>query len=123
MPRVRPRTDNIFCIEGDFGDKTTESGIIVKATIGKSEGVTPRWFKVFDVGPDIDYLKPGQWVYVEYGRWTEGFKIPQDDRLDPDQKIWKVEPSACMLVSDIDPSSSTLNISGSTISAIKKARD
>ena len=42
---------------------------------------------------------------------------------DPDQKIWKVEPSACMLVSDIDPSSSTLNISGSTISAFKKERD
>ena len=62
-------------------------------------------------------------MYVEYGRWTEGFKIPQDERLDPDQKIWKVEPSACMLVSDVDPSSSTLKISGSTISAIKKERD
>ena len=122
MPRVKPRTDNIFCIEGDFGDKTTESGIIVKATIGKSEGVTPRWFKVFDVGPDIDYLKPGQWVYVEYGRWTEGFKVPQDDRLEPDQKIWKVDPNGCMLVSDEEPDTQ-LNIASDTIGAFKKERD
>ena len=121
--RIRPRTDNIFCINDDFGDTVTKQGIIIKKTLGKESGITPRWMEVFDVGPDIDWLQPGQWVYVEYGRWTEGFKIPQDDRLDPDQKIWKVEPSACMLVSDIDPSSSTLNISGSTISAIKKERD
>ena len=121
MARIKPRTDNIFCTDGDFGDKTTASGIIVRATIGKSEGVTPRWFKVFDVGPDIDYLKPGQWVYVEYGRWTEGFKIPQDDRLDPDQKVWKVEPSACMLVSDEEPDEQ-LNLTNSTVSAMKKER-
>ena len=36
-------------------------------------------------------LNPGQWVYVEYGRWTEGFTC-KDDRLEDGQKIWKVDP-------------------------------
>ena len=121
MPRIIPRTDNIFCTDGDFGDKTTESGIIVKATIGKSSGVTPRWFKVFDVGPEIDWLKPGQWVYVEYGRWTEGFTV-RDDRLEEGQKIWKVEPQACMLLTDEDPTQNQLNISTSTVHAQNKER-
>jgi len=118
MPRIIPRTDNIFCTDGDFGDKTTESGIIVKATIGKSSGVTPRWFKVFAVGPDIDWIQPGQWVYVEYGRWTEGFTV-RDDRLEEGQKIWKVEPQACMAYSDEEPDNQ-LNISTSTVHAQNK---
>ena len=71
--RIKPRTDNIFCINADFGDTVTKQGIIIKKTLGKESGITPRWMEVFDVGPDIDWLQPGQWVYVEYGRWTEGF--------------------------------------------------
>jgi hypothetical protein len=59
--------------------------------------------EVFDVGPEIDFLKPGQWVYVEYGRWTEGFKV-KDDRLEEGQEIWKVDPAGCMLVADEKPS-------------------
>ena len=59
-------------------------------------------------------------MYVEYGRWTEGFTAP-DDRLEEGQKIWKVEPKACMLVSD-EPIDS-LNITDSTVSAFKKNRD
>jgi len=123
MARIKPLSDNIFCIKGDFGDKTLSSGIIIKSNIKTSEGITPRWFEVFDVGPDIDWIKPGQWVLVEYGRWTEGFKIvPQDDRLEPDDKIWKVEPSACMVVTDQDPTASEYNISSSTVHARNKTR-
>ena len=51
--RIRPRTDNIFCINADFGDTVTGAGIIIKKTLGTESGVTPRWMEVFDVGPDI----------------------------------------------------------------------
>ena len=112
MSKLKAIRDNILCINGDFGAKQTRAGIIVKATIGTDEGVTPRWFEVFEVGPDIDWLKPGQWVYVSYGRWTEGFKTT-DERLDPDQKVWKVDPDGCMLVSDEGPTD-TLNIGNFT---------
>lgn len=121
MTRLRALSDNILCIEGDFGDQKTESGIIVKSTIGKAEGVVPRWFKVFEVGPKINWLKPGQYVYVQHGRWTEGFKTT-DDRLDPDQKLWKVEPKACMLVSDDKPDM-TINLTDTTVSAFRKTLD
>ena len=81
MATLKAYKDNILCIEGDFGDKVTESGLIIKSTIGSDEGITPRWFKAFEVGPDIDWVKPGQWLYVAYGRWTEGFTV-KDDRLE-----------------------------------------
>ena len=122
MARINPIRDNILCTDGDFGDQTTQSGLIIKSTIGKEEGVVPRWFKVLAVGPDIDWLQPGQWVYVEYGRWTEGFKIrPQDDRLEDDQKIWKVERKSCLAVSDEKPD--TLNIKSTPGDVFKKDRD
>ena len=109
------------CAITEFEDQTTQAGIIIKKTIGKTEGITPRWFEVFDVGPDIDWLKPGQWVYVEYGRWTEGFTAP-DDRLEEGQKIWKVEGKACMITADEKPAD-TLNIaSNATGQDFKKTR-
>lgn len=98
MARINPIGDNILCTDGDFGDQTTRAGLIIKSTIGKEEGVVPRWFKVFAVGPDIKWLEPGQWVYVEFGRWTEGFTI-KDDRLEEGQKIWKIDPKGCLGVS------------------------
>ena len=116
MPTLRAYKDNILCIEGDFGDKTTEAGIIIKSTIGKDEGIAPRWFKAFEVGPDIDWVKPGQWLYVEYGRWTEGFTV-KDDRLEEGAKLWKVDPDACMMISDDDPTLNNTNIG--SISSMK----
>lgn len=109
MSKLRAIKDRILCIDGDFGDKTTKHGIIVKATIGTSEGTTPRWFKVFEVGPDVDWIEPGQWVYVEYGRWSEGFTCNDDERLEEGQKVWLVENKACMAVADEKPE--TFNIS------------
>lgn len=122
MPRIRAYSDNILAIKGDFGDKKTSAGIIVKASIGKEEGTVPRWFQVFDVGPDIDWLQEGQWVYVEYGRWTEGFKAP-DDRLEEGQKIWKLDPNGCLAVSDDKPEDQlNLKSSNGIEFAMKKTR-
>ena len=39
MPTLKAYKNNILCIEGDFGDKTTEAGIIIKSTIGSDEGI------------------------------------------------------------------------------------
>ena len=46
--RIKPRTDNIFCINADFGDTVTNAGIIIKKTLGKESGITPRWMEVFE---------------------------------------------------------------------------
>jgi hypothetical protein len=121
--KLRAIRDNILCTDGDFGDKVTASGLIVKSTIGKSEGIVPRWFRVFEVGSDIDWIKPGQWVYVEYGRWTDGIEV-QDDRFNTPEnkkKIWKVDPNACLLVSDEEPNLQEIVINTDAVSAIKKS--
>ena len=120
MATIHAYKDNILCTEGDFGDQVTNAGIIIKSTIGSTSGVTPRWFKVLDVGPDIDWLKPGQWVYVEYGRWTEGISL-KDDRFDTEgniDNVWKIDPKGCLAVSDekVD----NINIASNAIEAQRK---
>lgn len=119
--KLRAIRDNILCTDGDFGDKVTASGLIVQSTLGKAEGIVPRWFRVFEVGSDIDWIQPGQWVYVEYGRWTEGIEV-EDERFDTEnnkKKIWKIDPKACLLVSEEAPSN-TIVFNTEAVSAIKK---
>ena len=119
--KLRAIGDKILCINGDFGDYTTNAGLIIKSTIGKSEGITPRWFQVFEVGPDIDWITPGQWVYVAYGRWTEGITI-EDERFDTEDNrttVWSVEPEGCLAISDEKPEE-IFNYTESTVHAQKK---
>ena len=108
--KLRALRDNILCVDGNFGEQVTQSGIVIQKTIGKDEGIHPRWFKVFEVGPDINWCQPGQWVYVEYGRWTEGMVVT-DSRFDNDTNqdtVWKVDPAACLAISDSKPDGATL---------------
>lgn len=93
--RLKAFGDNILCINGDLGDQKTEAGIIIKSNLKQGQGITARWFQVFEVGSDIDYLESGDWVLVSYGRWTEHFRFT-DERLGKEEKIWKVEPEGCL---------------------------
>jgi len=119
--QVKATGDNILCSDGDFGDVTTKAGIIIKSTIGKTSGANvPRWFKVLSVGPDINWLTEGEWVLVEYGRWTEGLEA-NDDRLEPRAQIWKVDPKGCLATSNEKPE--TYNINPHDLDAQRKIRD
>ena len=68
---------------------------------GKSEGVRPRWAEVYAIGPTHTDVKPGQYVYVEHGRWTRGVNIVDDNG--DEFKIRKVDPEAVLLVTDDVP--------------------
>lgn len=97
MAGIRAIRDNILCINADFGDYVSEAGLIIKSNIKDSQGITPRWMQVFEIGPEINWLQSGQWVLVEYGRWTESIEM-QDDRFDTDDNkmdVWKVDPKGC----------------------------
>ena len=104
MATLRAIKDVILAYNGDFNDHITDSGIVIKSTAGKNEGITPRWFQVLDVGEDTRYLvSEGQWIYVEYGRWSESLEL-SDDRLPEGKgKVWRIDPKGCMLVSDDAP--------------------
>lgn len=110
--KLRALSDNIICTEADFGDQTTQAGIIIKSTMGKTDGITPRWFHVKSVGPLIKDIEPGQWVYVEYGRWTEAIEVNGE-------KIWKVEPKSCIAISNTKPDG-TISLASDAIEAYKK---
>ena len=122
MARIRAIRDNILCINADFGDYVSEAGLIIKSNIKDSQGITPRWMQVFEIGPEINWLQSGQWVLVEYGRWTESIEM-QDDRFDTDDNkmdVWKVDPKGCLAVADEKPN--TFNYNSDVIASEKKSR-
>lgn len=78
------------------------NGIIIPDDNGKSEGIRPRWGRVYSVGEDIVDIKVGQWILIENGRWTRMLKVKEDDGTET--QVWGVEwPQSVMLVSDTDP--------------------
>lgn len=121
--KMRPLHDTVICTDGDFGESVTAGGIIVQKTIGKTEGVTARWFQVYAVGPDVKFVEPGDWVLVEYGRWTEGFRggYVVDD-LEDGTTMWKVEYQSILAKTADKVKPHTANVAGRDIvTAAKKS--
>lgn len=104
--------DRVVCADADFGDQQTKAGIIIKSNIKESQGITSRWMRVHKVGPEIDFISPGEWVLVEYGRWTESFKI------DGIEKAYRVDPMGCLAASLEKPQ--TLYYNSDVIASEKK---
>jgi hypothetical protein len=84
----------------NFGERTLSSGIVLASDDSKSQGIRPRWAKVYTVGPKQVEIKPNQWVYVEHGRWTRGVDV----EIDNEQfTIRRVDNDCILLVSDEEP--------------------
>jgi hypothetical protein len=94
--------NRIICRQGDFGKQVTESGIILQDNSQRSDGITARWFQVWEVGPEVDWLEPGEWLLVSHGRWTESFEY-HDDRLPEPEKFWMIDPDGCLGKTDEKP--------------------
>jgi co-chaperonin GroES (HSP10) len=78
------------------------NGIIVPDDNGKSEGIRPRWGRVYSVGEDVIDVSPGQWILIENGRWTRMLTVKEDDGSET--KVWGVEwPQSVLLISDEEP--------------------
>lgn len=120
MPKFTTFKDNVFCTHGEFNDVVLNSGIIVKSNHKSSEGIVPRWFRVFEIGPDVKSVKTGDWVLVKHGRWSDPFTVT-DDRLEADEKIWKVELESILAVSDSKPND--VNINADVVSAQRLRRE
>lgn len=98
---LRPLSGNIFAIL-ELGERVTAGGILLRDDNGKSEGIRPRWAKIWKVAEDIDYVKPGQWVLCEHGRWTMRTKIKNEQG--EDFEFVKLDPNGIMCVQDEEPS-------------------
>jgi co-chaperonin GroES (HSP10) len=99
--KLIPIRDNVLITDMSFEEKKTASGIIIQSDDGKSEGIRPRWGRVWAVGPEQTEVEVGQWILVEHGRWTRGVKV-QDDNGD-EIIIRRVETKSIMMSSDDRP--------------------
>jgi co-chaperonin GroES (HSP10) len=96
-----PLKNNVFVTALDSGERRSAGGIIIPDDNMKERGIRPRWGMIYAVGPDVDDLQPGDWVYVEHGRWTNGIDFDLPDGV---VRVWRVDyPKAVLLASDIDP--------------------
>lgn len=68
--KIKPLRDRVFVTDMDFGEERTATGIYIPSSDGKSQGIYPRWGKVWATGPEQKDVKIGDWVLIEHGRWT-----------------------------------------------------
>lgn len=74
--KVRAVNNRVLVSDMFFGEQTTASGLIIKNDDGTTRGIYPRWAKVYGKGPkNTDPYEIGQWILIEHGRWTRGFKV------------------------------------------------
>lgn len=67
---IRPLPNKALGVVLGLGERVTKGGVIVQADDGLDRGIRPRWVFIHSVGSKIDWLKPGQYAYVEHGRWS-----------------------------------------------------
>lgn len=78
------------------------NGIIIPDDNGKSEGIRPRWGRVYATGDDVNSITVGQWVLIENGRWTRMLQVKEDNGTTT--QLWGIEwPKSVLLVSDTEP--------------------
>lgn len=99
--KFTPIKKAVFVTDLDRGPHRTAGGILLPDDDMTERGIRPRWGRVWAVGPEVDDLVPGDWVYVEHGRWTLGidFELP-----DGTVRVWRVEyPESVLIAADHDP--------------------
>ena len=91
--------DHIIVSDMKFEDRITKSGIILKNDDKKSEGIRPRWAKIYGLGPDVKDpdLQIGKYILISHGRWTRGITV---ETPLGEQTLRKVDPNDILLISD-----------------------
>lgn len=101
LHQIKPVQSHILVRDMNFGEQKTAGGIVLRSDDGKSEGVKPRWCRVFAIGPEQTTIKVGAWVLVEHGRWTRGLEVEDDDGNKV--TIHRVDENGIMMWSDERP--------------------
>lgn len=97
--QFKPLGKHIIVSDMIFDERTTESGIVLLNDDKKSEGIRPRWAKVYALGPDFDddEIKLGSWLCIAHGRWTRGINIEDETGK---KTLRRVDPNDILLISD-----------------------
>jgi len=97
---IKPLNDNVIVRDMDFTGRKLSSGILLLGDDGKTDGIRPRWAKVYAVGPNQHDVKVGQWVLVEHGRWSRGLTINQ---YGEEFVIRRADPKCIIFARDDEP--------------------
>ena len=76
---IHPLRDRILVRDMQFQERLTRGGIILPSDDTKSQGIRPRWGKVYAIGPEQKDVAVGEYILVKHGRWTRGVTIEIDD--------------------------------------------
>lgn len=115
---IKPLHDSVVVTDMDFSGRQLQSGVILLGDDGKTDGIRPRWAKVFAVGPEQHDVVPDQWVLIEHGRWSRGLKITQNGE---ELTIRRADPKAIIFVTNEKPKN--LDTISTAVHAEKKSRD
>ena len=95
--QIRPLGDSVIVSDMVFDERLSRGGIVLVKDNGTTQGIRPRWAKVYAVGPDQQDITVGQWVLIEHGRWTRGIEIQDETGK---KTLRRVDPKDIMIVSD-----------------------
>jgi co-chaperonin GroES (HSP10) len=101
----------------NFEEQKSAGGIIVRSDDGTTEGIKPRWGKVYNIGPEQHDVKIGDWILIEHGRWTRGVKVENPSTKEI-VTVRRVETKAILAVSDHLPSD--INLGASNASTVQE---
>ena len=99
--KLVPIRDHVIVEDMDFGEQKTKAGIILMSDDGKDHGIKPRWAKVYAVGHEQKHVNVGDWVLVEHGRWTRGFKFEDEDGTS--FTLRRIDNDCILMISDERP--------------------
>jgi co-chaperonin GroES (HSP10) len=100
--QLKPIRDSILVADMNFDTRVTAAGIILNSDDGKTEGIRPRWGRVYAIGPEQTEVKTGEWVLIEHGRWTRGIEVENQDGSIT--IIRKIDNDCILALSDEQPS-------------------
>jgi co-chaperonin GroES (HSP10) len=109
---IRPIRDHILITDMNFDEQKTATGIVIMSDDGKSEGIKPRWGKVWAVGPEQKDVEVGKWILIEHGRWTRGIELEYEDGTST--TIRRVENKSILMSADEPPTGIQLGLDSPT---------
>ena len=115
---IKPLHDNVIVADMDFSGRQLASGVILLGDDGKTDGIRPRWARVYAIGPEQKDVKVNQWVLMEHGRWSRGLKVIVDGE---EILIRRADPKAIMFVSDNRPDN--IDTISTAVHAERKTRE
>ena len=115
---IKPLRDSVIVTEMDFSGRQLASGVILLGDDGKTDGIRPRWARVYAIGPEQQDVGVGQWVLVEHGRWSRGLRIVKDGE---EIVIRRADPNAIIFATDTQPDD--INTISTAVHAERKTRE